>query len=155
MQTDNPLLDDLARMASGAVGALTGMRAEVEARVRDQLERILARMDLVTREEFEAVRAMAAKARVEQERLETRLAVLEARLESLATKPARPAHRTAAPPAGRPRSFLHSNLTNPARAPGNSWLAVGMCLWQSIRCVVLRFSILAVAVFRPGSVCAR
>ena len=100
MQTDNPLLDDLARVASGALGALTGMRAEVEARVRDQLERILARMDLVTREEFEAVRAMAAKARVEQERLETRLAVLEARLESLATKPARPAHRTAAPPAG-------------------------------------------------------
>jgi BMFP domain-containing protein YqiC len=97
MQTDNPLLDDLARMASGAVGALTGMRAEVEARVRDQLARVLARMDLVTREEFDAVRDMAAKARVEQERLEARLAVLEARLESLAAKPAR---RVAAPPAG-------------------------------------------------------
>jgi len=97
MQTDNRLLDDLARMASGAVGALTGMRAEVEARLRDQLERILARMDLVTREEFDAVRAMAAKARSEQERLEARLAVLEARLETLAAKPAR---RTAVPPAG-------------------------------------------------------
>jgi BMFP domain-containing protein YqiC len=97
MQTDNRLLDDLARMASGAVGALTGMRAEVEARLRDQLERILARMDLVTREEFDAVRAMAAKARSEQERLEARLAVLEARLETVAAKPAR---RTAVPPAG-------------------------------------------------------
>jgi len=97
MQTDNRLLDDLARMASGAVGALTGMRAEVEARLRDQLERILARMDLVTREEFDAVRAMAAKARSEQERLEARLAVLEARLETLAAKHAR---RTAVPPAG-------------------------------------------------------
>jgi len=97
MQTDNRLLDDLARMASGAVGALTGMRAEVEARLRDQLERILARMDLVTREEFDAVRAMAAKARSEQERLEARLAVIEARLETLAAKPAR---RTAVPPAG-------------------------------------------------------
>jgi len=97
MQTDNRLLDDLARMASGAVGALTGMRAEVEARLRDQLERILARMDLVTREEFDAVRAMAGKARSEQERLEARLAVLEARLETLAAKPAR---RTAVPPAG-------------------------------------------------------
>ena len=97
MQTDNRLLDDLARMASGAVGALTGMRAEVEARLRDQLERILARMDLVTREEFDAVRAMSAKARSEQERLEARLAVLEARLETLAAKPAR---RTAVPPAG-------------------------------------------------------
>jgi BMFP domain-containing protein YqiC len=100
MQTNNPLLDDLARMASGAVGALTGMRAEVEARVRDQLERILARMDLVTREEFDAVRAMAAKARIEQERLEARLAELEARLESLATQPARPVRRAAASPAG-------------------------------------------------------
>ena len=97
MQTDNRLLDDLARMASGAVGALTGMRAEVEARLRDQLERILARMDLVTREEFDAVRAMAAKARGEQERLEARLAVLEARLETRAAKPPR---RTAVPPAG-------------------------------------------------------
>ena len=97
MQTDNRLLDDLARRASGAVGALTGMRAEVEARLRDQLERILARMDLVTREEFDAVRAMAAKARSEQERLEARLAVLEARLETLAAKPPR---RTAVPPAG-------------------------------------------------------
>ncbi len=97
MQTDNRLLDDLARMASGAVGALTGMRAEVEARLRDQLERILARMDLVTREEFDAVRAMAAKARSEQERLEARLAVVEARLEILAVKPAR---RPAAPPIG-------------------------------------------------------
>jgi BMFP domain-containing protein YqiC len=100
MQTDNPLLDDLARMASGAVGALTGVRAEIEARVRDQLERILARMDLVTREEFEAVRAMAAKARAEQERLEAQIALLEARLESPVTKPARPAHRVDVPPTG-------------------------------------------------------
>ena len=52
MQTDNPLLDDLARVASGALGALTGMRGEIEARVRDQLERVLARMDMVTREEI-------------------------------------------------------------------------------------------------------
>jgi BMFP domain-containing protein YqiC len=89
MQTDNPLLDDLARVASGALGALTGMRGEIEARVRDQLERVLARMDMVTREEFDAVRAMAAKARTEQDRLLERIAALEARLESLAVKPAR------------------------------------------------------------------
>src|SRR5471032_2713611 len=93
MQTDNPLLDDLARVASGALGALTGMRAEIEARIRDQLERVLARMDLVTREEFEAVRAMAAKARGEQDRLLERIAALETRLDSLAAKPARPARR--------------------------------------------------------------
>jgi BMFP domain-containing protein YqiC len=89
MQTDNPLLDDLARVASGALGALTGMRGEIEARMRDQLERVLARMDMVTREEFDAVRAMAAKARTEQDRLLERIAALEARVEALAAKPAR------------------------------------------------------------------
>jgi BMFP domain-containing protein YqiC len=89
MQTDNPLLDDLARVASGALGALTGMRGEIEARVRDQLERVLARMDMVTREEFDAVREMAAKARGEQEKLLARIAILEARVDSLVTKPAR------------------------------------------------------------------
>jgi BMFP domain-containing protein YqiC len=82
VQTENPLLDDLARVATGALGALTGMRAEVEARIRDQLERVLARMDLVTREEFEAVRAMAAKARLEQEALARRLEALESRLQA-------------------------------------------------------------------------
>jgi BMFP domain-containing protein YqiC len=82
VQTENPLLDDLARVATGALGALTGVRAEVEARVRDQLERVLARMDLVTREEFEAVRAMAAKARLEQEALARRLEALESRLQA-------------------------------------------------------------------------
>lgn len=80
MQTDNRLLDDLARVASGALGALTGVRGEIETRLREQFERILGRMDLVTREEFEAVRAMAAKARAEQEALEKRVASLEARL---------------------------------------------------------------------------
>jgi BMFP domain-containing protein YqiC len=93
MQTDNPLLDDLARAASGALGALTGMRGEIEARIRDQLERVLARMDMVTREEFDAVRAMAAKARAEQDELLERLAALEARVDSLAAKAARPAKR--------------------------------------------------------------
>ena len=83
-------------MATGALGALTGVRAEVEARMRDQLERVLARMDLVTREEFEAVQAMAAKARTEQEALEQRVAELEARL---ATAAMRSRHRRRAAPA--------------------------------------------------------
>jgi BMFP domain-containing protein YqiC len=86
MQTDNPLLDDLARVASGALGALTGMRGEIEARIRDQLERVLARMDMVTREEFDAV---PAKARAEQDRLLERIAALEARVDALAAKPTR------------------------------------------------------------------
>jgi BMFP domain-containing protein YqiC len=97
MQTDNPLLDDLARVASGALGALTGLRGEIEARVRDQLERVLARMDMVSREEFDAVRAMAAKARGEQEALLARIALLEARLDALTAKPGRAARGAPAP----------------------------------------------------------
>jgi BMFP domain-containing protein YqiC len=80
MQGQNRFFDDVARVASGAMGALSGVRGEVEARLRDQLERVLAGMDLVSREEFEAVKAMAAKARDEQESLRRQLAALEARL---------------------------------------------------------------------------
>ncbi|HYM30883.1 MAG TPA: accessory factor UbiK family protein [Candidatus Cybelea sp.] len=83
MQTDNRILDDLARLASGAVGTIQGLRAEIDAMVRQQLERILARMELVSRDEFDAVKAMAAAARAENERLATRLAELEGRLDAL------------------------------------------------------------------------
>src|SRR5207244_653563 len=55
MQSQNRFFDDLARVASGAVGAISGVRGEIEARLRDQLERVLVGMDLVSREEFEAV----------------------------------------------------------------------------------------------------
>ena len=79
MQTRNPILDDLARVATGAMSALGGVKEEVEARVRDQIARILDGMDLVRRDEFEAVKAMAAKAREENETLAQRIAALEAR----------------------------------------------------------------------------
>jgi len=78
MQSQNRIFDDIARVAGGAAGALSGVRGEIEARLRGQLERILAGMELVSREEFEAVKAMAAKARAEQEDLRRRLAELEA-----------------------------------------------------------------------------
>lgn len=77
MQTRNRLLDDLARVANGAAGVATGMRDEAEALVQQRVERVLSRLNLVTREEFEAVKAMAAKARAEQEKLEKRLKDLE------------------------------------------------------------------------------
>ncbi|GAA0582432.1 accessory factor UbiK family protein [Caenispirillum bisanense] len=77
MQTQNRLFDDLARVAGGALGALTGVRDEIEGIIRYRLERVLAEMDLVTREEFEAVRAMAAEARAENEALAARIAELE------------------------------------------------------------------------------
>jgi BMFP domain-containing protein YqiC len=84
MQTQNRFFDDLARVAAGALGTLSGVKSEVETRLREQLEKVLAGMDLVSREEFEAVRAMAAKARSEQEDLANRLAALEAKLAALA-----------------------------------------------------------------------
>ena len=80
MQTRGRVFDDMARLANGAVGALAGAGRELEAMIRAQIEKLLASMDLVRRDEFEAVKAMAAKARAEQERLEARVAALEARL---------------------------------------------------------------------------
>ena len=84
MQSQNRFFDDLARVAAGALGTLSGVKTEVEARLRDQLERVLAGMDLVSRDEFEAVKAMAAKARSEQENLIKRVADLETRLAAIA-----------------------------------------------------------------------
>jgi BMFP domain-containing protein YqiC len=94
MQTDNRLLDDLARMANGALNTLTGLREEVENRVRERVERLLADMDLVPREEFETVKAMAQKAREEQEDLAARVAALEGT--PSAGKPARKPRKSAA-----------------------------------------------------------
>lgn len=102
MQTSNRILDDLARVANGAVSTLTGIKGELEAMIRHQLERILADRDTVPREEFEAVKAMAAKARAQQEKLEKRMAALEAKLSgegpAKAVKPRRA--KPAAKPAG-------------------------------------------------------
>ena len=80
MQTQNRILDDLARVAASAVGAVQSARHEVEAAIRARLEKTLSDMDLVTRDEFEVVKAMAEKAREENERLAERLATLEAQL---------------------------------------------------------------------------
>ena len=94
MQSQNRFFDDIARVANGAVGALSGVRGEIEARFRDQLERVLAGMDLVSREEFEAVKAMAARARDEQEVLLARIAELESRLDTSGETPPRRSRAT-------------------------------------------------------------
>lgn len=80
MQSRNRIVDDAARVTGGALGALSGIRREIEGLVRHQLDRLLSNMDLVTRDEFDAVREMAATARREQERLEKRVEALESRL---------------------------------------------------------------------------
>jgi len=77
MQVDNRLLDDLARLASGTLGSLAGLKSELDALVRQRAERLLAEMALVRRDEFEAVKAVAANARAAQEVLEGRVKALE------------------------------------------------------------------------------
>ena len=81
-QTTNRFLDELAKLMTDAAGAADGVKREVTSLIRAQSERLLQEMDVVQREEFEAVRAMAEKARAENERLEARIAALEARLEA-------------------------------------------------------------------------
>ena len=80
MQIENRFLDDFARAASGALGLAARIKDEVEVAVRQQLDNILGRMELVSREEFEAVKEMAAKARAEQEALAEKVKELESRL---------------------------------------------------------------------------
>jgi BMFP domain-containing protein YqiC len=79
MQTENPFLDGLAKFFTDAAGAANSLRSEIDTFVRQRLEKLVADMDFVPREEFEAVKAMAAKARTENERLAIRLAELESR----------------------------------------------------------------------------
>lgn len=86
MQPNNPIFDDLARVAGGALSAVGGIREEIEAKLKDQIHRWLGEMELVTREEFEVVRAMAQKAREENESLVARVKMLEDALK--ASKPA-------------------------------------------------------------------
>lgn len=77
MQTQNRIFDDLARLGGGALGALSSLKQEIEAMIRDRFERVMSEGGYVRREEFDAVRAMAAEARAEQERLAARLAEIE------------------------------------------------------------------------------
>lgn len=96
MPFDTKLIDDLVRVATGAFGAVAGVREEARTRLREQFEHVLSRLDVVTREEFEIVRALAQRAREEQELLAARVAALEAAATPAASKRAAPAAATAA-----------------------------------------------------------
>ena len=79
-QTSNRLYDEFARLMNDAAGVASGVRREVDTMVRNQAERWLRDMDLIKRDEFEAVKEMARLAREENEALKARIAALEARL---------------------------------------------------------------------------
>lgn len=99
MQSENPLLDQLAKLMTNAAGAAKSMRDEVGTVIKTQAERLVNDLDLVPREEFEAVKAIALKARTEVEVLRARLAGLESASASHAkTSPQRTVRPRTNPP---------------------------------------------------------
>ena len=86
MQTRSRILNDIAKLTNGAAGVASGMRDEMETLVQQRLRSVLENLDLVQREEFEAVEAVAIRAREAQEALEKRVAALEKKLASAVVK---------------------------------------------------------------------
>ena len=83
MQPTSRFFDDLAKMAGGAVSSFGAVKEEIETRVKERVERLMAEMDVPTGDEMAAVRSMAQKAREEQETLHERVAELERRVQAL------------------------------------------------------------------------
>jgi len=117
MSNPNNMFGEFAKMAEGAMSAFGGVKDEMDSFMRQHLERLLSEMELVSREEFEVVKAMATKARSEQEMLLKKVAELEAKL---AAKPAaKPAAKKAAPKKAAPRKPAAPRKKAPApKAPG-------------------------------------
>ena len=80
MQSENRLFDDFVKMMNGAAGTLAGMSREAESAMKERVREWVAGLDFVSRDEFEAVKAMAAAARDENEILKSRIAALEAKV---------------------------------------------------------------------------
>jgi len=94
MQSENRVFDDFVKMVNGFAGTFAGMGREAEASAREKVREWMGGMDFVSREEFEAVKAMASAAREENEILKSRIAALEAKVAgpapaTAAKKPAR------------------------------------------------------------------
>ncbi|MCW8843018.1 MAG: accessory factor UbiK family protein [Rhodobacteraceae bacterium] len=79
MQTRNKIMDDISQLMTNAMGVAQGAKDEAETAMKSMMDRWLADRDFVTREEFDAVRAMAQKAREENEALKARIEALEAK----------------------------------------------------------------------------
>ena len=88
MQSENRLFDDFVKMMNGFAGTMSGMGREAESSAREKMREWMGGMDFVSRDEFEAVKAMAAKAREENDALKARVAALEAKLGGTASKAA-------------------------------------------------------------------
>ncbi|MXO90672.1 accessory factor UbiK family protein [Pontixanthobacter aquaemixtae] len=86
MQSQNPLIADFVKIANSAAGTFAGMTREARESARERVKEAMGGMDFVSREEFDAVKDMAAKAREENEKLAERLAQLEAQIEAKLAK---------------------------------------------------------------------
>ena len=98
MQSQNRIFDDLVKMMNGVAGTMAGVGREAEASMREKAREWVGGMDFVSRDEFEAVKAMAAAARDENEALAKRIAALEAAAKPTPSKAERP--KAAKPPKG-------------------------------------------------------
>ena len=98
MAGGNRIFEDAARVAGGALETIAGLRREAEGMVQHRIDKILSGMDLVTRDEFDAVKEMAANASMDNERLANRLAELEKKLSKPIRKKAPRTRKT--PPKG-------------------------------------------------------
>lgn len=106
MQSENRFFDDFAKMVNGIAGTVAGAGREAEAAMRERAKEFVGRMDFVSREEFEAVKEMAAKARAEAEALKARLDKLEGAAKPAAAPKAaaKPAVKAAPKPAAKPKA---------------------------------------------------
>lgn len=111
MQSENRFFDDLAKMVNGIAGTVAGAGREAESAMRDRAKEWVGRMDFVSREEFEAVKKMAATARAEAEALKARLDKLEG-----VAKPAA-APKTAAAPKAAAKPAAAKPVAKPAAKP--------------------------------------
>ena len=109
MQSQNRMFDDLVKMMNGVAGTMAGVGREAEASMRDKMREWVGGMDFVSRDEFEAVKAMAIAAREENEALGRRLQALE-----LAAKPADPSRPKAAK-----LNAAKPNATKPRKGAGS------------------------------------
>ena len=91
MQSENRFFDDLAKLVNGAAGTVAGMSREFESNARERAKEWIGGVDFVSREEFDAVKAMAAAAREQVELLKARIDALEGRAPEPVTKSVKPA----------------------------------------------------------------
>jgi BMFP domain-containing protein YqiC len=110
-QTSNRLFDELARLMTDAANVAQGVRREASSAFRSQADRLITDLDLVRREDFDAVKEMASRSRAENERLSERVAALEAQLAGLTGKASNPPAAEA--------SEGEESPAKPKRAPRN------------------------------------